>query len=428
MHINHANPEVNIPNRTDRLKEAVIAAFFRPSCEVAERLVEFCEADWEKALFWLDVSGLALYFVDCLARRGLQCCLPYEILARLQQNLDDNQKRMAALFQETVTISSALQQCGVSFALLKGFTLAPDSVPDSALRFQTDIDFLIAEKDATAALRCLNDFGYVLHAVSGTTWECKAGVLDVPDIRNLYKIHTQRSVELHLLSTCARSRGGQSQCGRLERAQVRRIQGVMLPALSPADLFLHQALHLFKHICSEHTRASWMLEFREHVLTRRNDRSFWREVEVLAAADKQSQVAIGAVTLLATQIFGDFAPEELSHWSIQQLSPGVRLWIAMYGRRALFADFPGSKLYLLLRQQLQANTSAEATSSRRLIFPFHLPPQITRAQTGERLSSMLVRYRIQIGFVFFRLRFHLVEGLRYALESSRWQRRVTDVT
>jgi hypothetical protein len=110
---------------------------------------------------------------------------------------------------------------------------------------------------------------------------------------------------------------------------------------------------------------------------------------------------------------------------MSQLSAPVSLWIEMYGRRAMLTDFPGSKLYLLLRAQLKTNLTSESVSSRRLIFPFHMPPQITQPEAGERILSRLRRYRIQAGFVFFRLRFHLVEGLRYAIEASRWHRRLT---
>jgi hypothetical protein len=39
----------------------------------------------------------------------------------------------------------------------------------------------------------------------------------------------------------------------------------------------------------------------------------------------------------------------------------------------------------------------------------------------------LRRYRTQIGFILFRLRFHAVEGFRYLRELPRWQQRVSGV-
>jgi hypothetical protein len=36
------------------------------------------------------------------------------------------------------------------------------------------------------------------------------------------------------------------------------------------------------------------------------------------------------------------------------------------------------------------------------------------------------RYARQIRFVWFRLRFHTVEGIRYLRESARWRRRLNN--
>jgi hypothetical protein len=426
MNLAEANSKMSSSNRTSRLKEAVIASFREPAPEVAERLGAFSVRDWEKALFWLDASGFALYLLDRLTALGLQHLLPEPLLARLQQNLHDNRARTTALFEEAVTVSYAFQRKQISFALLKGVTLVPVSVPDSSLRYQWDLDFLIAEKDAMVVQEILQDFGYTLHAVSGETWEFKAGVSGMPDISNIYKVRPYRSLELHLLPAAGNNGSSEGQ-DRLARAELRRIRGETLTTLSPEDLFVQQALHLFKHICSEYTRASWVLEYWRHVLARRDDAAFWRDVKSIAENEPQADVSIGAVTLLATQFFGEFAPEELKRWTVDRLSPAVRLWIETYGRRALLTEFPGSKLYLILQQQLHVDRGADQ-AARRLLFPIHMPPKITHGEIGKGLLSRLMSYRAQSDFIFVRLRFHVVEGLRYVVESSRWQRRLTGMT
>jgi len=414
-------------NRSQLLKEAVIASFCESSEELAARLQEFSTSDWERAQFWLDASGLALYFLDRLTVLKLQHLIPKSLLARLQQNLHNNRERTAALFEEAAAISRALQQRCIPCAVLKGATLTPDSVPDSTLRSQWDLDFLIDGKNVSGALQVLQDFEYELDAVSGTTWEFRAGVSGTPDIANIYKVRPYRALELHLLPAPIHDNGGEPR-NQLTRAQMRMIRGAMLSSLSPADIFLQQALHLFKHIGGEYTRVSWVLEYWRHVLARRDDNTFWREVKSLADSEPQAHIAIGAVTLLATHLFGEFAPRELTRWSMDRLSPDVRLWIETYGRRAVLAEFPGSKLYLLLRQQLSAQRRHGRTPLRRFIFPAHLPPRITHGKTGKAWLPRLMQYRTQASFVFLRLRFHLVEGLRYAVESSRWQRRLKGMT
>ena len=95
--------------------------------------------------------------------------------------------------------------------------------------------------------------------------------------------------------------------------------------------------------------------------------------------------------------------------------------------RVLLTDSPGSKLYLILRQELRSEKS-HRPAIRKLVFPTHLPPSITRGEPGERLLERLGRYRTEVWFLFWRLNFHVVEGLRYAIELSRWQRRVTEMS
>jgi hypothetical protein len=91
----------------------------------------------------------------------------------------------------------------------------------------------------------------------------------------------------------------------------------------------------------------------------------------------------------------------------------------------LLADSPGNKLYLILRQELRDGTLNRPTI-RRLVFPAHLPPPITHGVPGEPLRSRLARYRTEIYYLILRLQFHIVEGLKYAIELSRWQRRLTE--
>jgi hypothetical protein len=56
--------------------------------------------------------------------------------------------------------------------------------------------------------------------------------------------------------------------------------------------------------------------------------------------------------------------------------------------------------------------------------PVRLPKLIVRGTAGEGLQRRIHRYRIQIRFLSLRLRFHVVEGLRYARELPRWKFRL----
>ena len=406
-----------------RLKEAVLASFHEPSPSLRARLGEFSGRDWERAKYWLHVSGMALYFLDQLLAMGLESCVPAHFLSELQNNLADNRERTADLFREAAAFTRELRGQNVEFALLKGITLPAASVRAFELRSQTDLDFLVRESDGDRVRKCLANSGYSLHVVSGNTWEFKAGSSGTTwALKNLYQVRPERAIDVHLI---AKADEEQDRLGRVQR---RLIAGEPFPVLSPADQFVQQGRHLFQHMCSEFTRTSWVLEYWRHACARRNNVDFWREVEAIAYQEPGADLAIGAATLLTSLLFGPFAPEELSRWSMDRVPPAVCLWIQLYGRRLLLADTPRSKLYLLLLKELNPHSEADSRVRRRLLFPAHRPPQITRPERNEGVITWLRRQRAQAQFVMRRLHFHVAEGAGLAVESLRWQRRLTGVS
>jgi hypothetical protein len=424
MNVGPIEIESKQQTRSMRLKEAVFASFHEPAPSIRARLGEFTSRDWDRAKDWLDISGLALYFLDRLTTLNLENCIPAPFLNQLQTNLADNRQRADSLFDEILILTRALQQRNINCCALKGATLPPESVPEIALRNQTDLDLLVRESDAESTRECLAQFGYRLMATSGSTWEFKAGPSGTSSLKNLYQVRAERAVDVQLIA----GSGAASKSDRMNRMQLRSIRGHELPALSPADIFVLQGQHLFKHICSEHTRGSWLVEYWRHVCARRNDAAFWIDVQLIAAQEPGSDIAIGAATLLASLLFGPFAPPELSRWSMERLPPAVCLWIQLYGRRVLMSDTPFSKLYLLLRKELNPKSPEEYVARRRLIFPLHRPPRITRAASEEGLWTRFRRYKYEAQFVFQRLRFHVAEGVGLAIESLRWQRRLGGVS
>jgi hypothetical protein len=368
----------------------------------------------------LDVSGLALYFLDRMKELQSSNILPTTVLARLEQNLQDNQERTRGMIVESIAIQQEFQEVNLSYATLKGFSLNPHSVPRPELRHQFDLDFLVAQRSAASARRVLEYRGYRLYAMSGRSWEFKRD--DAPGhIRDLYKNLPCRCVELHIEAEVP---GYQS---LLERKEVREFHGIDMPVLSPVDLFIGQGLHAYKHICSEFSRTSHLLEFRRHVLSRRGDDFFWKGVQSRVEENSQAGVGLGIVTLLITSIMGDFASEAFTSWTVPRLPKTARLWVELYGGRVAFGDTPGSKLYLLLQRELESAGVRQRRSLRQALLPSRLPPPVVRGTSGETLRARMGRYRLQIHFVLSRLSFHVVEGLRYFRESYRWRQYVSRV-
>jgi hypothetical protein len=416
MHPLRANSTNGSLSRALQVREAVLLTFCDPLPAEYTRLLHLSRKDWQDLLRWLDTSGLALYFFDRLEELGLLETLPMAVLTRLQQNLADNPERINAMITESVAIQHRFQDAGLSYAVLKGFSLWPLSVPKLELRTQLDLDFLVEEEGAMEARHILEEFGYRMHAISGSSWEFKAGEHWPPSLNNLYKAGVSRSAELHLESP---SRSGSS---LLSRTQKRHFHGVLMPILSPVDLLLGQGLHLYKHVCSPCARTAHMIEFRRHVVARFDDDAFWAQLQQRVSHDPETSLRLGVVILLISRTMGRFAPHALNCWTVDHLPAKARLWVDLYGRRSALASFPGSKLYLLLENELESEGLVAKRSLRQALLPRRLPPAIAHAVDGENYYVRLNRYYWQLHFIFFRLRFHLVEGVRYLYELSIWRR------
>lgn len=396
-------------------REAVLHIFCDPVPECCSLLEKLSEREWQRLLRWLDLSGLALYFFDRVVELELSHWLPASVTERLRQNMADNSERTRGMAAESVALQCEFQRAGISYAVLKGLSLWPCAVAKPELRSQFDLDFMVAQRCASETRRILEHRGYRLYAMSGRSWEFKLNERPGISLKDLYQALPSHAVELHLEPAAAYS--------LLDRVEFRELYGIRMPVLAPVDLFLGQALHIFKHLCGEFSRASHLLEFRRHVVARRDDSDFWNSLRAAAERDERAMLGLGVVTLLITRVMGEFAPESLTGWTIARLSAPVRLWVEMYGDRAVFGSFPGTKLYLLLQREMESTGVTARRPSMKALLPTRLPPVVIRGFPNERLAVRISRYRMQLWFVLERLRFHVLEGLRYVWELHRWKRR-----
>ncbi len=403
--------------------EAVVAAFHDSAEMSAERLSRFTARDWQRSYHWLDASGMALYFLDQLESLHIENALPAATLERLRGNLADNRQRGSAMLVEFASLNQAFQRAGLVYANLKGFSLSPESCPRPELRCQLDFDFLIDGTQLDLARNVLSKTGYELIAATPDVWEFNAGSDELTRITDHYKWRPQRCVELHFASS-----GPPTHLlfrdSRLERRTRHSWGGVTFPALTPADQFIAQALHIFKHLCTACTRLSWLLEYQHHVAVRYQDQAFWQEVRKHAESDAHTCIALGLATLLSFRILGGKAPAQLEEWTSARLPVAVKLWADHYGREAILADFPGTKLYLLLQEELRGNDDTWKQTKRRRLIPLRLAPRIVSVSSDDNAWKRMRSELFQLRFLMFRLRFHIFEGLHYLVEASRWKRRL----
>jgi hypothetical protein len=159
------------------LKRTIVASFGKPKDQLADELRSFSERDWKRVSWWLDVSGMALYLLAEIRGSVAAIALPEPTLLSLNDRLERNKLRTQRLLQETLSLASWCESAGVPYALLKGISLAPHSVPDPALRSQADLDFLISRRSISAVRAHVLSLGYTLHADNGSTLEFRKGAV-----------------------------------------------------------------------------------------------------------------------------------------------------------------------------------------------------------------------------------------------------------
>jgi hypothetical protein len=410
-----------------RLAEAVIATFREAPAEVHyDRLAEFDYSVWVGLYRWLDASGLAIYFLDRIYTLQLAAAIPDRVLHRLEDNAANNRERSVGMLEEFAKINTEFQAAGISYVNLKGFTLVPDACSDAALRCQLDLDFLVACNDVPLCEHVLERHGYVLSGVGENVLEFKAGGGLLPSMHDLYKAKPQRSIEVHIADrleqnkTCLWNK-------ELSRHRSQSWQGLEFPVFSDCDKFIGLALHLFKHLKSEWTRASWVLEYANFIKFHREDELLWLEVNKKLSNDPEAKTAVGLATLLTDRIFGISSLPEPLAGAVIELSQLSRLWVERYGNSVLFASFPGTKLYLLLKTALSAGEDSPSSEIRNRLFPMHRPPKVTVDADDRGAAALMKQTKTEIEYVFFRLRFHLAQSFSYIIEASRWKKTIASL-
>jgi hypothetical protein len=408
------------------LAEAVIATFrTEDSIRHSEALSKFSYRAWERTFGWLDASGLALYFLDRLQVLHIEAVIPPLVLHRLQENASDNRVKTKQLFDEFMKLNREFKRVGLSYLNLKGFTLVPDAFREAELRLQLDLDFWVNRADISRCQQTLEQQGYWLTGEGIDVKEFKAGNGQVPLLRDLYKSKLQRCVEIHFdNSNGAEGEGRQDE--RLARSCLRHWGDLELPILSGCDRFIALALHLFKHLKSEWTRASWILEYVNFVNFNVRNESLWAEVGERASADEEIRLAIGASTLVSHQNFDIRHVPEVLAWTIQSLPQMVRLWIEQYGKKFILAGFPGTKLHLLLCKALALDGIGKRSEIKKLL-PLHRPSRITVRNPSASFLVEFWKMKDEVLYFFFRLHFHLRQGCYYLIESIRWRQKTASL-
>lgn len=404
------------------LAETVLSVLSSPEPQrAASGLRRFGERDWQRTMFWLDASGLALYFLHALRECLAEDVLPVSVVSRLRQNSADNASRTQAMLAEFKLVNRALSAAGIRFAALKGFTLVPEYCADPALRLQVDLDYLVAADQMGAVTTAVRPLAY--ECVSALPFERKfvtrPGTLRRHE--DLYKPPVSKTLEFHFRLFDRPEFDLVTPDDALERARWAMCIGTPVHVLDDQDLFLHEALHAFQDVFLFSIRLSLLLEIATTVRTRREQHDFWDGLrERTKTWDPRVGAMIGLVLALAREMFACDIPPALRTWTVDRCSPVIRAWVREYGRKWAMQAFPGNKLSLLVTRELMDHKSWRAYA-RASILPVRRPPRVATASgaNGSREQAQ----RMQRGYVARRALFHLREAVRVGMAWPGWMLR-----
>ena len=75
---------MRILGKTRQLAEAVVATLSQQKPSLTSVLLRsFTLRDWERSYYWLDASGVALYFLEAVKQQPLESLIPVSVLRRL---------------------------------------------------------------------------------------------------------------------------------------------------------------------------------------------------------------------------------------------------------------------------------------------------------------------------------------------------------
>jgi hypothetical protein len=419
-----------------KLAEAIIAGLqLSGASNDFGQLARFSARDWERTKGWIDRAGLALYLTDRLRACGATELLPPRVAARFERNLADNRARVDHLLYETAGINEKLDQAGVQYVVIKGFSLWPEFCSNPYLRTQCDLDYLVAGPSLRSAQNVLLELGYEgrgSSAVQEFVFERPLQRIPSP-FDSPYKLQTTPMVELHvgIWEDMTHDVPFAEPAFVLHSPQLKEWGGLRFPVLSEEDTLLLQVLHAFQHMVSYWVKPSWLLEIGCFMEKRSRDSLFWKQFSRRLEGEPQLAEFSTIALELSANVFSAPMPEVAQQWR-PYLRPSARLWLDHYSHSWALGErpphksrvFPSSKLSLFISGEYILDRRARRDSLRHRLMPWKIPSKQSStmfAQVKNRPWNRIQALWASSAFAIQRLSFHAGAGLRYLWELPRWR-------
>ena len=358
-------------------------------------LARLSEEEWKKALAFCDRAQLTLP-LGLTSREHL----PERVRGRIDRNLANNAERWRRTRVAFAEIAAALEDEGLEYAVLKGFSHCPHFIDDPRHRWQSDFDLLFQQGDVLRARDTAVGLGY--EAVTGferhpidhlpvmrrkTGWEWRGDFFD---------IEMPLSLELHfrLWDEGTERFAADGLEDFWSRRQPRELDGLRFTSLAPVDALANSALHVLRHLLRGDLRASHVYELASFLHRNASDGCFW---DAWLAWHPEPLRRLEAIPFAIAERWFACRMAEAAARQRDSLPAQVARWLTIYAGSPLENHFHPNKDELWLHCSLVDSLGDRLDVARRRLLPQQLPPRAGTAPARQYLAYLLSRARYHAG-------------------------------
>jgi hypothetical protein len=381
---------------------AALIAALQLKGATTEALLELHEREWESLLEFCDIAHLTLPLAQ-VETNGF----PSWVIERLKKNIADNASRFERVKVTYHEAATTLEQAGIEYIVLKGFTQTPDYATDARLRFQSDLDFYCPKGMIRQAETALTSIGYQLEQtidysladhlptlIRQGNWQWRGNSFD-PDMPLSIELHfCLWNEDLYWLSL-----------PEVERFWDRRIHrtigDISFPALNPVDHLAYLALHILRVLFSGDWVIHHVHELASFLHRKAEDEEFWSAWKRTHSLHLRVLQAIAFS--YARSWFCCNAHEEVLK-ACQELDPGIQEWLRRYTGASLEGMFRQNKAWVWLHSALLNSPEKTRRLLKRALLPSRIPgmgaPTVVLENRQPRRigrSNQYIRYIAYIG-------------------------------
>jgi hypothetical protein len=379
---------------------------------------------WASLLAFSDLAHLTLQIAQ-FPMNGF----PGWVVERLRANLADNALRFERIKSTYREAAEALEQAGVEHIVIKGFTQAPDYVPDPRFRAQSDIDIFCPTASIDAAYTAMESIGYKRsdvklnfsradHAeplVRPGDWRWKGNPFD-PEMPLGIELH-------HCLWNEHVSNIRIPEVGYFwERRTTRTVAGLSFPCLSPVDHLGHFTLHILRNLFLADWIVHHVRELAVFLHSRADDESFW---QIWNDTHSPSIRSIEAIAFYYARAWFDCRLHPLPAYEIERIPATRQSWLDCFSGSALELMFRDNKDSMWLHLGFLSSRRDKWMTLKRRLIPTRIAsigsPAVQDRNRRVLQSSNKPLWRQYIAYLLFRFTAHGRADLTTIMRYIRWR-------